>query len=196
MHANNNILTTADTTNTNGSMPTGILADAETSYRVYKTLYNNGYSREDIELMMSAETHKKYHSADGTEITSETKTSQTTETTAATENEPAPGTKTLKAVGIGTVLGAVVGGSVAFAFVLVSSLLRPESGVQSAGNMIAGLAAAGGIVGGIIGAMMGFGMPEDNAVLKELGSNKRKLLGLPPKRNKRSREDAIFLKKA
>jgi hypothetical protein len=196
MQANPHTLTTTDTTNTNASMPTGILADAESSYRVYKTLHDNGYSKEDIDLMMSAEIRKQHLSANGKEKMLEIKTSQTVETTAITENEPASGTKALKAVGLGVVLGAAVGGAAAFAFVLVSSLLRPESGILSAGPMVTGLAAAGGIVGAIIGAMMGFGMPEDNAVLKELGRSKRMLLGLPPRRNKRSKESAIFLKKS
>ena len=196
MQANNNTLTTADTTNTNASMPAEKLTDAESSYQVYKTLHDNGYSKEDIDLMISAEARRKHLFAHEQDRTSEIQTSQHVKQDTVTENESASATKTLKAVGIGTVLGAAVGGAVAFAFVLVSSLLRPESEILSAGPMVTGLAAAGGIVGAIIGAMMGFGTPEDHTVFKELGRNKRMLLGLPPRRNKRSQEDAIFIKKS
>ncbi len=135
------------------SMLTGMFSDRESTERAYKKLHERGYSKDDINLIMSDEARKK-HFSDG--------------------QETEIGTKAAEGAGKGSAIGGTVGAVVGIVAALGTSLVIPGLGIIIAGPIAAGLAGAGagGITGGVIGALVGSGIPEERAKLYESGIKK------------------------
>lgn len=152
------------------SMLTGMFADREDTEQAYAGLKARGYTDEEINLIMTDETRKKYYSDRGeTEI----------------------GTKAAEGAGKGSAIGGTVGAIAGVVAALGTSLLIPGLGVVIAGPLAAGLAGAGagGLAGGIIGALVGSGIPEERARLYETGLKEGNVvLGVHPKTD----EDADY----
>lgn len=156
-------------TDNSGRMLTGMFADRESTENAYDTLHKRGYTKEDINLMMSDETRDKHFSKGETEI----------------------GTKAMEGAGTGSAIGGVVGAAVGIIAAIGTSLLIPGLGIIVAGPLAAGLAGAGagGVAGGLIGALVGSGMSEERARLYESGvKNGKIVMGVKP----RSDEDADY----
>jgi|SRR3954471_19266338 hypothetical protein len=168
---------TQDQRNTNnrkteGRMLTGMFNERESLERAYNKLGERGYTKEEINLIMSDETRKKHFAHDESDL----------------------GNKAKEGAGKGSLIGGTVGTAVGIIAALGTSLVLPGLGIIVAGPIVAGLAGAGAgtIAGGLIGALIGAGIPEDKAKLYESGvKNGRIVMGVHP----RSEEDADLLEK-
>lgn len=152
-----------------GRMLTGMFTDRESTENAYQTLHERGYTKDDINLVMSDETRKKHFSKGETEV----------------------GTKAMEGAGAGSAIGGVVGAAVGIIAAIGTSLVIPGLGLIIAGPLAAGLAGAGagGVTGGLIGALVGSGIPEERARLYESGVKDGKIvMGVHP----RNDEDAEY----
>jgi len=150
---------------------TGMFTDPEHVAQVYDTLISKGYTKDEINLVMSAETRKKYFA----------------------EPEEIEGNKAAIGAGTGSAVGAVVGAVAAIIALVGTSLIIPGLGLIVAGPIAAGLAGAGAgvVTGGIIGGLIGVGLPAERAHLYESGVNNGKIfVGIHP----HSVEDADFFR--
>ena len=148
---------------------TGSFADRESAERAYGSLTNRGYTKDDVNLVMSDDTRKKHFTDDDTEL----------------------GSKALEGAGVGSAIGGTTG-AILGAILAAGSIAIPGVGVIVAGPLAAALAGAGagGLTGGVIGALVGSGIPEDRA--KEYDQdirNGRIVMGVNP----RTDEDADFI---
>jgi len=152
---------------TRDRMLTGMFADRASTENAYDTLHKRGYTKDDINLVMTDETRNKHFSKGETEV----------------------GTKAMEGAGTGSAIGGVIGATVGVIAAIGTSILIPGLGLIVAGPIAAGLAGAGagGLAGGLIGALVGSGMPEERARLYEDGvKNGKIVMGVHP----RSEEDA------
>lgn len=159
-----------DTTTDHG-MLTGMFRDRESTEHAYNTLHERGYTKDDINIVMSDETRKKHFS--GNVIETEL------------------GTKAAEGAGKGSAIGGTVGAIAGVLAAIGTSMIIPGLGIVIAGPIVAGLAGAGagGITGGIIGALVGSGIPEERAKLYESGiKNGNIVMGVHP----RNSEDARY----
>ena len=156
----------------NERMLTGMFADRESTESAYNALHERGYSKDDINLMMSDETRKKYYSD---------------------ENDQSElGTKAAESAGKGSAIGGTIGAIAGVIAAIGTSVVIPGLGFVIAGPIAAGLAGAGagGITGGLIGALVGSGIPEDRAKVYESGINDgHVVMGVHP----RNDDDADYL---
>lgn len=150
-------------------MLTGMFSDRESTERAYKNLHERGYTKDDINLIMSDETRKKHFSDDDSDL----------------------GNKAMEGAGKGGAIGGTIGAIAGVIAALGTSVLIPGLGILIAGPIAAGLAGAGagGLTGGIIGALIGSGIPEDRAKKYESGIKEgRIVMGVKP----RNDEDAKY----
>jgi len=150
---------------------TGMFRDRESTEHAYNTLQERGYTKDDINLIMSDETRKKHFSGD--------------------VKETEIGTKAAEGAGKGSAIGSTVGAIVGVIAAIGTSLVIPGLGIVIAGPIAAGLAGAGagGITGGVIGALVGSGIPEERAKLYESGIKSGNIvMGIHP----RNSEDAKY----
>ena len=160
-----------ENTSTDRGMLTGMFRDRESTESAYNTLQEKGYSKDDINLVMSDDTRKKHFSGD--------------------VKETEIGTKAAEGAGKGSAIGGTVGAAVGVIAAIGTSLVVPGLGIVIAGPIAAGLAGAGagGITGGVIGALVGSGIPEARAKLYESGiENGNIVMGVKP----RNDEDAKY----
>ena len=155
----------------NERMLTGMFRDRDSAERAYQSMEKRGYTRDDLNVMMSDDTRKKYYSDD---TTSEV------------------GNKALEGAGAGSAIGGTLGAVAGAIAAIGTSVLIPGLGLVVAGPLAAALAGAGagGITGGIVGALIGAGIPEDRAKRYEEGIKGGGIvMGVRP----RSAEDAAYL---
>jgi hypothetical protein len=154
---------------------TGMFRDRESTENAYKTLHERGYTKDDINLVMSNETRKNHYNNEadqGTEI----------------------GTKAAEHAGKGSAIGGTIGAIVGVVAAIGTSVIIPGLGILIAGPIAAGLAGAGagGLAGSLIGALIGFGIPEARAKLYESGIKEGNVvISVSPRNN----EDAEYLQK-
>jgi hypothetical protein len=149
---------------TDRGLLTGMFRDRESTESAYNALHERGYTKDDINLVMSEDTRKKHFSGDvkKTEI----------------------GTKAAEGAGKGSAIGGTVGAIAGVIAAVGTSLVIPGLGLVIAGPIAAGLAGAGagGLTGGIIGALVGSGIPEERARLYETGVKSGNIvLGVKPR---------------
>lgn len=160
-----------DSTVGSSRMVTGLFRDRDSAERAYQTLSERGYSRDDVNLVMSDETRERnFSDASGadTEL----------------------GTKAAEGAGVGGAIGGTLGAIAAAIAAVGSTVVFPGLGLVVAGPLAAGLAGggAGAATGGLIGALIGWGIPEDRVKEYETGINEGGILmGV----NSRSDEDAL-----
>jgi hypothetical protein len=154
------------------TMLTGMFADRESTENAYNALNERGYTKDEINLVMSDETRNKYYSD---------------------KNDDSDlGTKAAETAGTGSAIGGTVGAIAGVIAAIGTSLIIPGLGFVIAGPLAAGLAGAGagGIAGGLIGALVGSGIPEERAKIYESGLNSGNVvMGVNP----RNDEDADYL---
>jgi hypothetical protein len=153
-----------------GGMVTGMFRDRDSAERAYQAMSGRGYTRDDINVMMSEEARKRHFADDA-------RTSEL-------------GTKAAEGAGVGAAVGGTLGAVVGVA-AAVGAIALPGIGLIALGPVAAGLAGAGagGVTGGLVGALVGSGIPEDRAKLYESGLKEGGILmGVRP----RTPEDADY----
>jgi len=150
---------------------TGTFSDRDSAEGAYNSLTSRGYSQDDVNLLMSDDTRKKYF---------------------ANDTKSGLGSKAVEGAGAGVAIGGTVGAAILASIVAAGTTLAiPGLGIVIAGPIAAAIAGAGagGLTGGIIGALVGAGIPEDRAKLYDEDIRKgRIVMGVNP----RSDEDAEY----
>src|SRR4051812_7848274 len=163
-----------DTTTTqNSRMVTGLFPDRASAERAYSAISTRGYTKDDVNLMMSDSTRKTHFSDTQTEL----------------------GSKAAEGAGVGAGIGGTIGAVLAGVAAIGTTLVLPGLGLVVAGPLAAGLAGAGagGITGGLIGALIGAGIPEERVKHYEEGINKGGIvMGVTP----RSDDDVEYIQKS
>lgn len=153
-------------------MLTGLFNDRDSAERAYQSLTSRGYSKDDINVVMSDDARKK-HFASGTK-------------------ETELGNKAAEGAGIGGAVGGTLGAVLAAATATGTSLALPGLGLVIAGPLAAAAAGAGAgaATGGLLGALVGWGIPEERVKHYESGLKQGGILmGVRP----RSDDDATWL---
>jgi hypothetical protein len=156
--------------NTEPGMVTGLFKDRAGAERAYQSISERGYNRDDINVVMSDDTRKRYFTG-----------------TSAVETEL--GTKAAEGAGIGGAIGGTLGAIAAAIAAVGTTLAIPGLGVVIAGPLAAALAGAGAgsVAGGLVGALIGWGIPEERVQYYEQGiKDGGILIGVRP----RSEQDA------
>lgn len=149
----------------------GLFNDRQSAERVYSSLESRGYSKDDVNLMMSDETRNR-HFGEGTP-------------------ETELGSKALEGAGAGSAIGGTLGAIIGGIAAIGTNVLLPGLGLVVAGPIFAALAGAGagGLTGGLVGALIGSGIPEEHAAEYESGiKNGGVYMGV----NARNDEDAQY----
>jgi hypothetical protein len=148
---------------------TGLFRDRESAEGAYRTLSSRGYGKDDVNLIMSDDTRKKYFADDDTEL----------------------GTKAWEDAGKGAAIGGGVGATLAAIAAIGTTLALPGLGLLIAGPIAAALAGggAGALTGGLIGGLVGYGIPEEHAKHYEQGIKDG---GIVMGVNPRTTEDADY----
>jgi hypothetical protein len=153
-------------------MMTGMFRDRASAERAYSSLQSRGYSKDDVNLVMSDDTRKRHFGDD--------------------KPDSDLGDKALEGAGAGSAIGGTLGAIVGAVAAIGTSVALPGLGLIIAGPLAAGLAGAGagGLTGGLLGALVGSGIPEDRAKEYESGVKEGGIvLGVHP----RSDDDAQHL---
>jgi uncharacterized protein (TIGR02271 family) len=161
------------TTQKRSEIVTGMFRDRDSAERAYTSLSERGYSKDDINVIMSDETRNKYY-PEGSD---------------AADTEL--GSKALEGTGTGAAIGGTTGAILGAIAAIGTSVALPGLGLLVAGPLAGALvgAGAGGAAGGLIGAMVGSGIPEDRAKEYEAGVKEG---GIVMGFNPRSDEDAEY----
>ena len=160
--------------NSDYPMATGMFADRQSTENAYNMLHERGYTKDDINVIMSDETRKTHYSDE--------------------DDDSELGTKAAEGAGKGSAIGGTIGAIAGVVAAIGTSLVIPGLGLVIAGPLVAGLAGAGagGITGGIVGGLIGSGMPEEKAKQYEAGIKEGKVvLGVHP----RNESDAEYFEK-
>ncbi|HEY7910518.1 MAG TPA: hypothetical protein VIG62_01300 [Blastocatellia bacterium] len=149
-------------------MVTGMFRDRDSAENAYRSLTERGYTKDDVNLMMSDEARKRHFPDDDTEL----------------------GNKALEGAGIGGGIGLGLGA-------LITAILAAGAPITIPGLVVAGPLAgalvgggAGAATGGVIGALVGAGIPEERAKVYEKGINEG---GIVMGVNPRSDDDANYI---
>jgi hypothetical protein len=151
-------------------MVTGLFDDRDRAERAYQSLTARGYTKDDVNLVMSDETRKKHFSDD---------------------RDSDLGDKAWEDAGKGAAIGGITGATLAAIAAIGTTVALPGLGLLIAGPIAAGIAGAGagGLTGGLIGALVGHGVPKEHAEEYESGiKNGGVFMGVNP----RSDEDAAY----
>lgn len=134
------------------SFLTALFKNPHNAENIYNELLRKGYKKEDITLIMSAETQQKYFSKEAS-------------------SENVVGNKALEGMGVGGAVGSAVGAIAAAIAAAGTTLALPGLGIVVAGSLAAGFAGAGAgaAAGGILGALVGAGIPDVEAKKYEKG---------------------------
>lgn len=151
---------------------TGLFPDRDSAELGYNALADRGYTKDDVNLVMSEDTKKKHFTAAGTE----------------TEL----GNKAAEGAGIGGAIGGTLGAIAAAVAAVGTAIAIPGLGLVIAGPLAAAIAGAGAgaATGGIVGALIGWGLPEERVKRYDDGIKKGGILmGVHP----RTDADAAYL---
>ena len=150
---------------------TGLFPDRESAELGYNSLTERGYSKDDVNVVMSEDTKKRHFTSAGAE----------------TEL----GSKAAEGAGIGGAIGGTVGAIAAALVAVGTTIAIPGLGLVIAGPLAAAVAGAGAgaATGGIVGALVGWNIPEEHVKRYDEGiRNGGILMGVKP----RNDEDAAY----
>jgi hypothetical protein len=162
--------TTAQTTPSR--LVTGLFPDRESAEAAYGSAQARGYSKDDLNVVMSDETRDRHFVGAG--------------------RETELGNKAAEGAGIGGAIGGTLGAIAAAIAAVGTTLALPGLGVVIAGPLAAAAAGAGAGAagGGLIGALIGWNIPEERIKHYEDGIKKGGILvGLRTKND----DDALHL---
>lgn len=157
----------ATTSGGSGNLVTGLFPDRTSAEAAYNAAHSRGYSKDDVNLVMSDDTRKRHFSDDSS---------------VGTQTEL--GSKAAEGAGIGGAIGGTVGAILASIAAVGTSIALPGLGLVIAGPLAAAAAGAGAgaASGGLIGALIGWGIPEERVKHYEEGvKNGGILMGLRTK---------------
>jgi hypothetical protein len=159
---------------TNEPMLTGLFRDRDSAERAYQSISDRGYSRDDVNVVMSDETRKRHFGA-----------------TTADGRETELGSKAAEGAGIGGAIGGSLGAIAAAIAAVGTTIALPGLGLVIAGPLAAARAGggAGAGPGGIVGALIGWGIPEERVKEYDQGIRDGGILMAVRPRND---EDASF----
>jgi len=160
-----------ETYGSGNSYATATFRDRASAERAYESLSSRGYSKDDVNLLMSDETRKR-HFGDNTPDTD-------------------LGDKAMEGAGVGSAIGGTAGAVIGAIAAIGTSVALPGLGLIIAGPIAAALAGAGagGLTGGLVGALVGSGIPEEHAAEYESDVKDGNIvMGVRP----RSEEDARY----
>lgn len=145
------------TSSTQGPLVTGLFPDRDSAEAAYNSAQTRGYSKDDVNVVMSDATRKQHFSSDS----SSTFGGQQTEL----------GNKAAEGAGVGGAIGGTVGAVIAGIAALGTNLVLPGLGLVVAGPLAAAVAGAGAgaASGGLLGALIGWNMPEERVKHYESG---------------------------
>ena len=149
----------------------GSFPDRNSAERAYNSMASRGYTQDDINLMMSDDTRKKYFSD--------------------ADADTRLGSKAMEGAGTGGAIGGVAGAILGAVAAIGTSVRVPGLGLVIDGPLAGALAGAGagGMTGGLVGALIGAGIPEEHAKNYENDvRNGRIVMGVNP----RTKEDADY----
>ncbi len=128
---------------------TGLFRDNDKAECAFDAVVNNGYDKDNVDVLMSDETRDRYYADGDTEL----------------------GSKAAEGTGAGAAIGGTVGAVLAAIAAIGTSVVLPGIGLVVAGPLAAALVGggAGGLAGGLIGALIGSGIPEEHAEAYETG---------------------------
>ena len=143
-----------------GNMVTGLFPDRESAEAAYNTAQTRGYSKDDVNMVMSDDTRKRHFSGDSM------------------GKETELGNKAAEGAGIGGAIGGTLGAIIAGIAAVGTSLALPGIGLVIAGPLAAAAAGAGAGAagGGLLGALIGWNIPEERVKDYEEGINKGGIL--------------------
>lgn len=126
------------------SLVNAAFSNRDDAQRAYDELIYRGYKPEEINVVISDETHRIHHEE--------------------VENDK-PVRSTMENAGIGSAVGGTAGAIAGAILAIGSTVIIPGLGIAVAGPLLAALtgAGAGGLTGGIVGALHNRGIPEDHA---------------------------------
>ncbi len=135
----------------NNRFTTGLFDTRESAEKAYADAIEKGYKPEEITVLMSDESRKKYYDSELVQMQD--------------------GNKAMEGMAVGGAAGAVIGGTLAAIAAMGTSLVLPGLGLIVAGPLAAGIAGAGAgsVTGGLIGSLVGWGIPEERAKFYEKG---------------------------
>ena len=160
------------TTTKERRMVTGMFRDRDSAEQAYRAVTDRGYTRDDVNLMMSDDTRKR-HFTDRTAVETEL------------------GTKAAEGAGVGGAIGGTLGAIAGALAAVGTSIAIPGLGLVIAGPIAAAVAGAGagGAAGTLVGALVGWGIPEERVKHYESGLKEGGIvMGVRP----RSDEDADY----
>lgn len=130
---------------------TGLFTDRKSAERAYQVATTAGYSPDEIDVVMSEETRKRFY---GKHATLETEVAN----------------KSAEGAAVGGAVGATAG-AIAGVLAAAGTITVPGLGLVVAGPIATGLAGAGagGVAAGLAGALVGWGIPEDRLKTYEKG---------------------------
>ena len=136
----------------NKPLVTGLFRDRDSAERAYQSVYDRGYTKDDVNLVMSDETRKRHFGE-----------------VAGRQTEL--GTKAAEGAGIGGAIGGSLGAIAAAIAAVGTSIALPGLGLVIAGPLAAAIAGAGAgaATGGIVGALIGWGIPEERVKQYDTG---------------------------
>ena len=145
--------TPTGTTTGSSRLVTGLFPDRESAEAAYNTTHVRGYTKDDVNLVMSEDTRKRHFT--GTTLGKETEL----------------GNKAAEGAGIGGAIGGTIGAVVAAVVAVGTTLALPGLGLVIAGPLASAVAGAGAGAagGGLIGALIGWNMPEERVKEYEEG---------------------------
>ena len=128
-------------------MLTGLFRDRESAENAYNSITSRGYTRDDVNLMMSDKTRDSWFGSDTGSADSDLSS------------------KALEGAGAGSAVGGTLGAIIGAIAAIGTNVVIPGLGLVVAGPFAAALAGAGagGLTGGLVGALIGSGIPEDRA---------------------------------
>ncbi|MEO8079794.1 MAG: hypothetical protein ABI641_04635 [Caldimonas sp.] len=158
---------------TNEPMLTGLFRDRDSAERAYQSISDRGYTRDDVNVVMSDDTRKRHFAG-----------------TAGRDTEL--GNKAAEGAGIGGAIGGSLGAIAAAIAAVGTTIALPGLGLVIAGPLAAAIAGAGAgaATGGIVGALIGWGIPEERVKHYEQGIREGGILMAVRPRND---EDASYL---
>ncbi len=138
---------------TKSNFLTASFSDVESAEKAYKSLRARGYYDNEITVVMSENSMKKYFDKHPK------------------KEDTDFGNKAAAGAGLGAGIGGTLGAAAGIILALGTAVMIPGLGIIVAGPLAAGLAGAGGggIAGGIIGALVGAGIPKERADKYEKG---------------------------
>lgn len=169
----------------NSTMLTGLFHERDSAERAYQTMYNRGYDKGDVSLVMSDDTRKRCFSGNAEKDT------KLSDKAADSSSVFSGNMSKTEGAGIGGAIGGTLGAIAGAVAAIGTTLILPGLGLVIAGPIAAAVAGlgAGGVAGGLIGALTNSGIPEDRVKHYENGiKNGGILLGVTP----RNEQDAEY----